>query len=80
MKKSESVTVIDEIAKLFRGHRAKFGITKVELARRSGITRNRIAKVEAGEGKSLTCQEVYALAKALEISSSEIVAILLKGL
>ena len=49
------------------------GWTQPQLASRSGVTRDVIAKIEAGSSKSLKLEDAIKLARALEIPVGDLV-------
>lgn len=53
-------------SKLLRQHRTASGLSLYELAKRSGIDRSRIKRMEDGEIKVPTLDVVHKLARALE--------------
>jgi transcriptional regulator with XRE-family HTH domain len=62
---------VDQIGSNVRELRRQAGLPALELARRSGVARNTIAALEAGQGNP-TVDTLYALADALEVPLSEL--------
>lgn len=49
------------------------GLTQAGLAKRSGITRMRVYRIEADFGRGALAAELQALARALEVSVTELI-------
>src|SRR5919197_5232964 len=59
------------IGAALRDLRGRSGVSALELARRSGVARNTIAALEAGDGNP-TVDTLYALANALGVPLSDL--------
>ncbi|MEX5710559.1 helix-turn-helix transcriptional regulator [Parafrankia sp. FMc6] len=58
-------------SKLLRQHRTAAGLSLYELAKRSGIDRSRIKRMEDGDIKVPTLDVVHKLARALEVDAEQ---------
>jgi DNA-binding XRE family transcriptional regulator len=67
---ADILTVVGENIKYYR---TKLGMTQVELAEQAGINRSYLASLERGR-RNTTLKTVEALAKALGVSTSELVS------
>lgn len=67
---TDILTVVGENIKYYR---TRLGMTQEELAERAGINRSYLAGLERGR-RNTTLKTVEALAKALGVSTSELVS------
>ena len=63
---------LPRMARLLRDGRARLGLNQHELAKRSGVARITIANVELGKHSGIRPSTAYKLAKALGITSDEL--------
>jgi transcriptional regulator with XRE-family HTH domain len=66
-------TIGDIVARNLRGLRVERGLTVSELARRSGVAKGTVSKLEAGQATNPTVETLWALADALGASLSELI-------
>jgi transcriptional regulator with XRE-family HTH domain len=67
------LTIGDIVARNLRGLRVERGLTVSELARRSGVAKGTVSKLEAGQATNPTVETLWALADALGASLSELI-------
>ena len=66
-------TIGDIVARNLRALRVERGLTVSELARRSGVAKGTVSKLEAGQATNPTVETLWALADALGASLSELI-------
>ena len=66
-------TIGDIVARNLRGLRVERNLTVSELARRSGVAKGTVSKLEAGQATNPTVETLWALADALGASLSELI-------
>ncbi len=64
-------TVYEKLGRKIRKLRLALGLSQEELASYSGVHRTYIGSVERGE-RNISLQNIVAIAKALSVSSSEL--------
>ena len=66
-------TIGDIVARNLRGLRVERNLSVSELARRSGVAKGTVSKLEAGQATNPTVETLWALADALGASLSELI-------
>ena len=66
-------TIGDIVARNLRALRVERGLTVSELARRSGVAKGTVSKLEAGQATNPTVETLWSLADALGASLSELI-------
>jgi len=66
-------TIGDIVARNLRGLRVERSLSVSELARRSGVAKGTVSKLEAGQATNPTVETLWALADALGASLSELI-------
>lgn len=66
-------TIGDIVARNLRGLRLERNLSVSELARRSGVAKGTVSKLEAGQATNPTVETLWALADALGASLSELI-------